>query len=961
MKKFFMLTGVCLFFVSVYFLFYIHIQPHLFVYLNQQEEQLFEEKESAADKQMEMWFQARAYPDPNNLNEKYKKAWKQFQQFKNINNNAALGIAGTASAANWTSLGPSVTIGGRILCIAVDPANSNNLWAGSASGGIWKSINGGSSWVPVITNLPVLGVSSIIIDPYNSKIIYAGTGEVYRVDTSNTGFNVWKTRGTYGIGIIKSIDGGVTWSQVLNKKTPEMFGIQMLEFDPTNNNIIYACATDGLYKSADAGDNWSKILNKTYVTDVAINPSNTNQIVVGVGNMVNADKGIYRCTDGNSATPGWTKITSGLPASFNGFIRLDNAGSTRLVASIGRNDNSTLNEIYMSTNFGTSWIAKNSSHHCQYQYWFSHDVAINPSNLNQFVMGGVSLYRYSSNSTTSGNGTRSTIGSNVHSDIHDVKFDPNNSNVIYIACDGGIYKSTNGGTSFSSINNGLAATQFYASFATHPTDPNIMIGGLQDNGVVRFNGSTWSTAFGGDGGPCLIAPNGTTILASNDAKSVRRSTTGVTGSFSSVMSSWAFSADDRTAFMAPVAISKSNPNYMYCASDNMHISTNAGGSWTNTSFSSATNYIEQQHKTGIALAVSPLNQNKIYVSTSPFAQNTTNDFLWVTGQPNVFKSTNPFSVPYPSIKGTLPDRFVMDFAISPTNDDSVFVVLGGFGTSHIYVTGNGGDNWTSIGTGLPDIPFNAILIDPVDPQILYAGCDFGVYVSPDRGNTWIDYNNGFWDATLVMDLQATADNKIIAATHGKGVFKSDRYSGLTAPVVVTFTGFNSGEINTLELTSQHETDLKYYELEKSTDGIHFTTIARDAASNQGYINRYKNFDKAAINTSAIYYYRTKLVNTDGSSRYTQVIALEVPGVKSFSILSNPFRDQIKVEVRLVNAGQVVLTLYNSSGLLIKKQLFRGSDGPNILSLEGLGDLSNGIYILETVIDNKRSSLQVMKN
>ncbi|MBI1780256.1 MAG: hypothetical protein HYR66_02660, partial [Sphingobacteriales bacterium] len=175
------------------------------------EELSFNEKESAADKQMAMWFQARAYPNPGNLNEKYNSAWKQFQQFKNINNSTALRGAGLASAANWVSLGPSVTIGGRILCIAIDPGNSNNLWAGSASGGIWKSVNAGSSWVPVISNLPVLGVSSIIINPSNSNIIYAGTGEVYRVDTSNTGFNVWKTRGTYGIGIIKSTDGGVTW------------------------------------------------------------------------------------------------------------------------------------------------------------------------------------------------------------------------------------------------------------------------------------------------------------------------------------------------------------------------------------------------------------------------------------------------------------------------------------------------------------------------------------------------------------------------------------------------------------------------------------------------------------------------------------------------------------------------------------------------------------------------------
>jgi len=826
------------------------------------------EKESGADNQMEMWFQARAYPDPSYMNEKFQRGWTQFQQLRDNN---TLSRMDGITAANWTSLGPSTTIGGRILCIAIDPSNSNNLWAGSASGGLWRSINAGSSWAPVITNLPLLGVSSILINPSNANIIYAATGEVYRVDTSNTGFNVWKTRGTYGIGIIKSTDGGTTWSQVLSKNTSQLFGVQMLEFDPTNSNTIYACATDGLYRSTNSGTDWTKILNKTYVTDVAINPSNTNQLVVGVGNMVNADKGVYRSTDGNNTSPTWTKITSGLPASFNGFIRLDNVGSTRLVASIGRSDVSTQQEIYLSTNFGSTWIAKNSSHHCQYQYWFSHDVAINPSNLNQFVMGGVPLYRYTSSSTTNGNGSRTSIGSNVHSDIHDVEFDPRNSSIIYVATDGGVYKSVNSGSSFSNINNGLSATQFYASIATSPTDPNAMIGGLQDNGVVRYNGSTWSTAFGGDGGPCAISPNGTTVLASNDAKSVRRSTTGITGSYSSVMSSWAFVADDRTGFMAPVAISKSNPLYMYCASDNIHISTNGGSTWTNTSYSTANKYIEQQRKTGIALAVSPVNNNKLYVSTSPFAQNTTNDYLYVNGQPNVFKTTTPATVPYTSIKGSLPDRFVMDFAISATNDDSVFVVLGGFGTSHAYVTGNGGASWTNIGAALPDVPFNAILIDPIDPQVLYAGCDLGVFVSPDRGNTWIDYNTGFWDATLVMDLQATADNKIIAATHGKGVFKSDRFGGAIAKTITTsYTG-------------------------------------------------------------------------------------------SIRLLSNPFVQEIKMEIGQTAGNRVQLNLYNMNGQLISKRDFQGAAGSTIFTIDGLGNLSRGIYVVEAVIGNKRHSIRVLKN
>jgi hypothetical protein len=402
---------------------------------------------------------------------------------------------------------------------------------------------------------------------------------------------------------------------------------------------------------------------------------------------------------------------------------------------------------------------------------------------------------------------------------------------------------------------------------------------------------------------------------------------------------------------------------MYVASDNMHRSTNGGGTWTNDSYTTATNYIEQQHKTGIALAVSSTNENKVYVSTSPFAQNTTSDFLWVNGQPNIFKTTTPATFPYSSIKGTLPDRFVMDFAISPTNDDSVFIVLGGFGSSHVYVTGNGGSSWTDIGTGLPDVPFNAILIDKVNPQVLYAGSDLGVFVSPDRGVTWLDYNSGFWDATLVMDLQMTADNKIVAATHGKGVFKSDRYSGtgVRGVTTTTFTGYHSDGLNKLEWTSQNESDMDHYELERSLDGNHFTGIANFAASNQNQTYSYEYADAVSPQANTTYYYRVKLVNAGGSAHYTQTIALEVLAKKTIAVLTNPFNQQIQVNINLTDNESISMSLYNSMGQFVRKQMYTGIAGSNILSIAQLGNLSNGIYVLDILINKQRYSYRLLKN
>jgi len=920
-----------------------------------EEENESEEREDGPEKQLAMWFHSKGYPNPDNLGDKYEAGWEQYLEIKRRTRPKYSRV----NAANWTSLGDVSNIAGRILCITVDPNNSNNLWAGSASGGIWKSTNAGTSWTSVPTNLPVLGVSSILVDPSNSNVIYAGTGEVYRVDTSNTGFNVWKTRGTYGIGILKSTNGGVSWTQVMPLTTDQLFGIQMLKFDPTNSNTIYACATDGLYRSTNNGTSWSQILSKIYVSDVSINPANTNQIVAAVGNMVNLDKGIYRTTNGSAGTPTWTKISSALPSSFMGYIRFAQTGSSNLYASIGLNGTTTGNELYQSTDFGATWTAKSGSNHCNYQHWFAHDAAVNPNNTDQLVMCGVSWYRY-----TSSTSTRTNVTTAGHADVHDIVFDPNVANRVYVAHDGGISVSNDGGANFSDRNTGLRATQFYASFGVHPSSlsPNVMIGGLQDNGVVRYNGTSWTTVFGGDGGSSAIASNGTTVLASNDARRVRRSTTGVTGAFADVLSSWAFSADDRTGFMAPVAISKTDPNYQYVASDNIHRTTNgtvASPTWSNTGTGS-TAYIEMQRKTAVALAVSPTNRDKIYVSTSPIAQNTTNDYLWVNGQPNVFRTTTPSTTPYPSIKGTLPDRFVMDFAISDNNDDSVYVVLGGFGTSHVYLTPDGGATWISRGTGLPDVPFNAIVIDPVNEGVIYAACDFGVYVSPNRGLSWQDYNTGFWDATLVMDLQISADNKLIAATHGKGVFRSDLFDGSTLPVrLLEFGGTTAGPNNELHWTVANEQSLSRYELQRSIDGVNYQVVKTVASRNSQGETTYRHNDPVSA-ANAEYYYRLKMIDMDGSYTYSAVVFIRVVLKDNFSVLGNPFHDFITLKYTIENAQKMSIGLFSVNGTLLKKQDFNATAGTGIFTLYGLANHPAGTYLLRLNSQNEVKTFRVLK-
>lgn len=931
-----------------------------------------EEEQSGAGKQLSGWFQAKGYPNPENISGKYQSAWQEYQVIKKKSLDQSMSRITTAS--NWTSLGYSsnggTRIGGRVVCIAIDPNNTNNLWAGSASGGIWKSTNAGTSWTAVETSMPVLGVSAIIVDPSNSNIIYAGTGEVYHTEVDVMGFNVWKTRGTYGIGVIKSIDGGVTWTQVLTKVSSDLFAIQSMMFQPGNSNTIYACATDGVYRSTNSGSTWSQILSKINVRDIAINPSNTDQIVVSVGNMTNADKGIYRTTNGNNASPTWGKITTGLPASFEGYITLDNVGSGVLMASIGISS-STANsnrEIYRSTDFGSTWsvvggtASGSTTNHCSYQFWFAHTVAVNPFATDSIIFGGVNIYRYRVSNTT-----RTAIGG-LHADHHDIKFDPVRRGTIYVCNDGGVYKSTNGGSSFSAINNGLNATQFYASLGVSTSNANRMIGGLQDNGQVQYNGTNWAAVSwgGGDGTSCAIHPsNDNIMLASRDAKQIFRSSNGGTTG-GSVTSYWGFVGDSRTAFVAPIAFAPSNGNIAYLASDNIHVSTNAGVSFTNNTLGAgapATTpnaFIEQRHKTAIALAVSPTNENKVYVSTSPFAQydNDVNN-IYVNGVPNIFKTTSPATTPYSSIKGSLPDRFVMDFAISGNNDDSVYVVLGGFGTSHVYLSPDGGTTWISRGAGLPDVPFNAIVIDPINKSTIYAGCDFGVYVSPDRGATWIDYNTGFWDATLVMDLQIDANNKLIAATHGKGVFRSDLYQHSVLPATLTeFTGMGYNNYNQLIWKVSQEQNLSRYELERSLDGSLFTKVATVSAQNQTSEITYSHNDNTTLFEA---YYRLKIIDIDGSYKYSSIIFIRKSvGKNEFNVLGNPFENEIVLRYKLIRSQKISVQLVNASGAIIRKEEYAGSAGTGLYTIGGFQYLTPGMYLLRVECGNESKSFKLLK-
>jgi Secretion system C-terminal sorting domain len=974
-----------------------------------------EREETGADKQLSSWFWAKGYPDPSNLSKKYEQGWKQHLELaENTKRNFGYYKSRTAAMGNWVDIGPKV-FGGRILSLAISPtaasSGNNTIFAGSASGGIWKSYTNGlgaTAWQPVTTGFPVLGVASIVYHPTDSMILLAGTGEVYRVDTvvngansanqvGNTGRNVWKTRGTYGIGILRSVNGGSTWSQVVIQDTQALAGIQRIKFDPTNATIVYACSTDGVFKSTNTGASFTKILALTNVRDIVIDPANNQKILISAGNLDRTDKGLWRSTDGGTS---FTKLSGGgfpTAAQYKGYVTLTIAGTAApytIFAGVGKGDITTANsygnetEVYTSTDFGTNWtaisMASGSSDHASYQAWYSHCITPHPvaggTSTSRIFAAGVNKYLF----TLSGTWTKTSIGTGatnsgylapgaqegtnyVHADVHDIQFIPGSTTTAYFATDGGIFRTTNANgaaNGFVSCNGGLQVQQFYAPSAQSRTNPGLFVGGLQDNNVIRSRGTSWAKVIGGDGGPCLFKPGAEgTLLGSTDTRGVQQSTDSGSTYGANVLTylgSLSTPNDDRTSFMAPMAVSEANTARWYVGSDNIHISINSGGTFTGSGVP-GTSYIEALHKPAVAIGVSDANALKLYASVSPFAQNTSSWGLFYTPPANIRKSTDG-GTSFTTVTNGLPDRLYTDFAISKTFDDSVFVTLGGFGVTHIYVSGNGGSTWTPRGTGLPDVPFNTILIDSANRNILYAGSDFGVYVSPDRGANWYDFSGGLWDATYVMDLVFAPGNKIRAVTHGKGIFETARWNGLvTLPVYFnSFTAVNKGSYNELKWIVDQESNLSHYEVERSIDGFNYRVIKQVMARNSAVQTTYVANEYIGTNPAPVYYYRIKSVDRDGSYSYTDVIAVRISTKAKFEVLGNPFNNSLTMRYTVPQTGKLQISLVDMQGRVMRKEQLIASTGTGTYTINNLSALTAGTYLLNFEINNTRTTIKVLK-
>ncbi len=670
---------------------------------------------------------------------------------------------------------------GRIKVITFNPQNPSIVYVATAGGGIWKTTDGGTSYVPLTDDQPSQAFHSLVLDPLNPNIIYAGTGEI---------------GGLYGVGILKSTDGGANWT-LLGRSVFEGLVTSAIIVHPTQPNIVYAAAanaahgntagvpkaTRAVFRSTDGGQSWESLLgcDDCYgFSDLVMEDANPQILYAAAG-----ENGVYKTTDGGA---GWTKLTNGLPE--RGFRRIElgighGSGSGVIYAgfdakvSVG-GQIEAWGLIFKSSDHGATWQElKQAPNYCSSQCWYDNIIAVHPTDPDTVLIGG-NFYDSTADSIADGRVLASTNGGAnwfdmtpglalnraVHADMHAISFKPGNPNEIWIGNDGGLYRSTDGGQTWEGRPGNIAVTQF-VDLAVHPSDPNIAFGGLQDNAKVKYDGQKWTGMDTGDGGYSEIDPfvpkifYGSRFSDPTCCQQFQRNDFGGTDNLKDwPQKSNGITTQDRVNFYAPFITDPASSGVLYWGTFRLYRTDDRGESWQ--AISGDLTRGESTDGVITAIAVAPSDPRVLFTGSS--------DGL-------VAKTTNLGGEWSNATGANMPNRQVSKIAIHPTSANTVYVVFNGFNAhtpqkpGHVFKTTNSGGSWQDISGNLPDIPALSIALDPNNPGTIYLGTDIGVFRSINDGASWTPDNDGL--ATVpVTDLVLQKPTRYLwAATYGRGVFR----------------------------------------------------------------------------------------------------------------------------------------------------------------------------------------------
>jgi len=671
----------------------------------------------------------------------------------------------SAAADDWVEMGPApITSGpytGRTSAVVASPTDPNKYFVGGADGGVWRTLDGGSTWTPLMDGFPSLAIGALAMDPADEDVIYAGSGEANYANHS-----------IYGLGLYKSTDGGDSWTQ-LAEETFAGRTFARIAVSPTNSQVVYAAIGHaggfparvaakghpgadgpvGVFKSEDGGQSWTHLtegIPAKAATDLVLDPIDGDLVYAAIGHIFgDAENGIYRSKNGSK----FKRITDGLPNVTFGRISLGISPSdgNRLYALITRPSNptgggaSTLG-IFRSDNGGGLWT-QGAGANIQATYgWYLSTVIVAPDDPNTAFFGGLSLIR-----TTNG-GQNFLTKTPPHVDMHGLAFDA--SGRLLSANDGGLHRSANLGDSWQALNEGLGVIQFYAGLSTHPIVRHFVFGGTQDNGTNRReeNGLRWTQRQGGDGGYTAVnplRPNFVWAEFQGTGNLFRSADTGQ----SFIGRSSGINVGDRNCFLPPYAYDPQTPNRILYATHRIYESTNNGDSWTPIS-ADLTGGAPASIR---ALAIAPSDSRTVYAATNDGRVLVSDD----GGRTWDIKLENVPNWP----------RVTRDLAVDPADDRIAYLGVGWYGVDQMYETMDRGDAWQPIDGDLPDVPVNAVAVRrDGDARYVYAGTDNGVYVTDNGGVNWTLLGAGLPNSPVFDLIVDGVHARLIAATQGRGAW-----------------------------------------------------------------------------------------------------------------------------------------------------------------------------------------------
>lgn len=827
----------------------------------------------------ERWFfEQRAYPYSLIPSDAYANSLIQREDLRQQNSDKLLDI-------NWVSLGPTPgyyfnygNISSRIVTGAYHPTDPNIIYIGPANGGVWKSVDGGINWIPLTDYEQSLSMGAIAIDPSNSDIVYAGTGEATYSGAS------W-----YGRGLLKTTDAGNTWTQITNG-LPNSTYFSRIKIRPNHSSeILAALGSSGLYRSTNYGENWSLLLSGR-CDDVVFTFTGDTAFITGSGT------GFRRSLDGGQT---FTAFGTGLGSGTRTHFDLCISSPAFMYAAV--HGGGTVN-LFKSTNNGANWTQLSTSSAFQSQggqAWYDLYCRVNPFNPNSVYVGTIDVWR-STDGTNFTNITNGYSGGYVHVDQHFLFFHPTVQNTFIVCNDGGIWKTTNNGTNFTNLNQNLTLTQFYR-IAASPFTPSRILGGTQDNGTQQtYSALNWAAAYGGDGGEVCFNPfDANYILGETQNGGLFRTTNG--GSSWSQATS-GINTGENVTWVAPIIAHPSISGTFFVARQRVYKSTNNGASWTavssNINGSSAVR----------EMAISKTNPSVLYATTGSYV------FLSTDGGATFTNKTTG-----------LPGRTITSVNIHPNDENIAVLTFSGFGTNKVYKTTNMGTSWFSIYGNLPDSPVNDVVIyteDATHPNTYFVATDIGVFITQDDGANWVELPNNLPN-TVILHLDYSPSNKMLrAGTHGRGVYEA--YIDFTIPVELSsFTAETDINKVLLKWSTATETNNLGFEVERKLKNQEWVNIAFvEGNGTTTEINNYSYVDDySLLPYEGTVLYRLKQIDFDGSYEYSNQVAANLSFIPSEYYVSqnypNPFNPSTTIKFSVPEESQVKLNIYNSIGEVVE--------------------------------------------